>query len=46
VRSIPEVDAWVIGHVADRLSRDDAAELTINRKCADLPDCAPPRTSC
>lgn len=46
VRSIPEVDAWVIGHVADRLSRDDAAELTINRKRADLPDCAPPRTSC
>jgi site-specific DNA recombinase len=33
-----EVDAWVIGHVVDRLSRQDAAELTINEKRADLPD--------
>lgn len=36
VRNIAQVDAWVIGHIVDRLSREDAADLLLNRNRVDL----------
>lgn len=33
---MPDVDAWVIGHVVDRLSRPDAVDLLVDRKRTDL----------
>ena len=35
-RNVAALDAWVIGHVVDRLSGDDAAELLADRERIDL----------